>query len=76
MIEDRLSLAFGRLERAVARLETQLPLPPMPTDDGASEDAALRAQLSDLEERHETLRRHAAATVERLDRLLDPAREG
>lgn len=58
MAEDRLIRAIGRLEQAVARLESR---PPKPAAD------------ADLAERHRTLRTESEAVLAGLDRLIGNA---
>jgi len=58
MAEDRLIRAIGRLEQAVARLESRQPTP---------------AADPDLAERHRTLRTESEAVLAGLDRLIGNA---
>lgn len=69
MTDDRLPLAIGRLERAVAKLESR----PSPTGD-AQQLKELQMRHAQLEARHEALRLRTAAAVERLSQLLDTAK--
>lgn len=76
MGDDRLIIAIGRLERALARLESVGRAPaaaPAAGADGAAAMArvqAAEAELARLRERHERLRTGAAAALAGLDRLI------
>ncbi len=66
MVKDRLILGIGRLEnalsrveRSVARLRQQPPIPPR-------DDAAMAA----LAGRHKALRARVEQTIDRIDRLI------
>ena len=66
MPDERLALAIGRLERAIARLEA---LPPSP--DPA--DSVSRAEHAALEARHRRLRDSASIALKGIDRLIGAA---
>jgi hypothetical protein len=59
MPQDRMMQAIGRIERALMRLET--------VELGASKHAA---EPSDLQHRHDRLRRETQAAIGDLDHLL------
>lgn len=63
MPDERLVLAIGRLERAIARIEA-LPPPPAPGS------IVSRAQHEELEARHRRLRDSAASALQGIDRLI------
>jgi len=65
MMDERLILAIGRIERALARLEAR---PAAPSADALQD---LRQRYDEMETRHARLRESAAQAVSRLDRLLD-----
>jgi len=60
MNQERLIAAFGRLDRALLRVEVAAERPPV----GSGADAELLS-------RHERLREAAGATLAELDRLLE-----
>lgn len=62
MTEDRISQAMERIERALARIETQAALSGS-AGGGARADAELAA-------RHEALRESVAASISELDSLI------
>jgi hypothetical protein len=64
MTDQRLILALGRLERALARVEAGIDASPPPLSHDESE------ALFRLAERHRTLRESTESAIERLDRLL------
>lgn len=66
MPDERLVLAIGRLERAIARLEA-LP-PPRPASESVK-----RADYAALEARHRRLRDSAATALSGIDRLIGNA---
>lgn len=66
MTDERLILAIGRIERALARLEAGPSA--APHDDDVK---ALQARLDAMESRHGRLRESASHAVARLDRLID-----
>jgi hypothetical protein len=66
MPDERLVLAIGRLERALARLEA-LP-PPRPAAESVK-----RADFVALEARHRRLRDSAATALSGIDRLIGNA---
>jgi hypothetical protein len=59
MQQDRMMQAIGRIERALAKLET--------ADFKGSED---NATSTDLQIRHDKLRHETEATISQIDRLL------
>jgi hypothetical protein len=63
MPDERLVLAIGRLERAIARIES-LP-PPRPSSEVVS-----RVDHRALEARHRRLRDSAATALQGIDRLI------
>lgn len=63
MPDERLVIAIGRIERALARIES-LPAAPEPAP------AIADAHYAALEERHLRLRDSAAAALAGLDRLI------
>ncbi|MBV9841772.1 MAG: hypothetical protein JOY99_09625 [Sphingomonadaceae bacterium] len=65
MTDERLVLAVGRLERAIARLEA-LP-PPRPSSETVS-----RGDYAALEARHRRLRDSTASALAGIDRLIGP----
>jgi hypothetical protein len=70
MADDRLDLAIGRLERALARVEAASELPVPSTPGPSTEDYA------DLERRHSALRRRAISTIAELDAIIGHADAG
>ena len=66
MPDERLVLAIGRLERALARIEA-LP-PPRP-----SSESVARADYAALEARHRRLRDSTATALQGIDRLIGGA---
>lgn len=64
MPDERLVIAIGRIERALARIES-LPDAPPPPPTGIAE-----AEYAALEARLERLREGAAAALAGLDRLI------
>ncbi len=64
MTDRRLILALGRLERALARVETGIAATPQPLSHDESE------ALFRLAERHRTLREASESAIDRIDRLL------
>jgi hypothetical protein len=64
MTDHSLTLALGRLERALARVEQGLDAAPRPMSHDESE------ALFRLAERHRTLRETTETAIERIDRLL------
>ena len=66
MSDERLVLAIGRLERALARIEA-LPSPPP-----ASESVSRAAHVA-LEARHRRLRDSTATALQGIDRLIGGA---
>lgn len=63
MAEDRISQAIERIERALARIETQAALAGSSARGGESADGELAA-------RHEALRESVAASISELDTLI------
>ena len=63
MTDERFSIALGRIERAVARLEAA---------GAARADDDLRHRFARLDERHRRLRARTAEAVDQLGLLLDP----
>ena len=64
MPDERLVIAIGRLERALARIES-MPDAPLPAPAGIAD-----ADYAALEARHQRLREGAAAALAGLDRLI------
>jgi hypothetical protein len=64
MTDRRLILALGRLEHALARVESGIEAVPRPLSHDESE------ALFRLAERHRTLREATETAIERIDRLL------
>lgn len=67
MLDERLVIAIGRLERALARIES---LPTRPTGVPGAQDGEIRAEYGFLEERHQRLRESTTAALAGLDRLI------
>jgi len=65
MTDRRLLLALGRLERALARVESSIES--VPPSFGHDENEALFR----LAARHRTLREATESAIERIDRLLE-----
>lgn len=64
MTNERLILAIGRLERALARIETGLAT-------RTEKLSGTQRQFDRLSERHQTLRKEAQSAIEQIDHLLD-----
>lgn len=63
MDDDRISRAVGRIEQALARIETQAALAGSGARDSTGGD-------SDLAQRHEALRARVSASLAELDSLI------
>lgn len=72
MPDDRLTLAIGRLERAMARVEAA----GTALHHAAAECDSVRRELDRLGERHRRLRAGTADALEQLDGLMAGADHG
>ena len=75
MIDERLIVAIGRLEQAIAGLERRLPAA-LAESRAASLVTATPVADESLHARHEALRARTAAAVARLSLLLETTGEG
>ena len=70
MGQDRVEQAIGRIERALARIESAAQrIAATPPSTAAPDE-------SELQEKHEALRRSVGEALARLDTLLAPAERG
>lgn len=67
MSEDRLILAIGRLERALARVET---VASRPRSETVTTDPEVQANLATLTSRHEKLKQQVEGAIAALDRII------